>query len=254
MLQVTAEGLIGYLTGLPPEMMIILNILFCYIMIGFMLLYFGLSGMFVYISIAIIAANLQVLTAADISWYADPIALGTVTYASTFLASDIITEIYGPSNARKSVFLSFAAALVLIILMIITLGTKPVEEYSHFKDSYNALKIIFNPNIAILMASFSAYIISQLTDIYIFSKIKDLSKSKKLWLRTLVAIAIAAFIDSVIFNILAWKIFAPNPVSTDSLIYSYILSGYSLQMMVVMFNIPVFYLILKIYNFRDRHV
>jgi queuosine precursor transporter len=254
MLQVTAEGLIGYLTALPPEMMIILNILFCYIMIGIMLLYFGISGMFVYISIAIIAANLQVLSATDISWYAEPIALGTVTYASTFLASDVITEIYGARDARKSVFLSFAAALVLIILMVITLGTRPVDEHSHFKESYDALKIIFNPNIAILLASFSAYIISQLTDIYIFSKIKDLSQSKNLWFRTLIAISIAAFIDSVIFNILAWKIFAPNPVSTNSLIYSYILSGYSLQMMVVMFNIPIFYLLLKLYNFRDRHV
>ena len=106
--------------------------------------------------------------------------------------------------------------------------------------------MIFSPNAALLVASLTAYITSQLTDIFIFSKLKKLTKNSYLWLRTLCSITIAALVDAIIFNILAWVIFAPQPIGWHSLIFTYIIGAYILQMFVAMFNIPAFYLLLKI--------
>jgi len=135
--------------------------------------------------------------------------------------------------------------------MISALGIKPLNitdasEHAHFNEAHNALSIIFSPNAAILVASLTAYITSQLTDIFIFSKLKKLTQNAYLWLRTLFSTAIAALIDTVIFNIFAWIIFAPQPIGWHSLIFTYIIGAYVLQMLVAIFNIPTFYLLLKI--------
>lgn len=251
MLQVTALPIIAYLQSLSPELVMILTLILCYSAIIVMTKFWQKEGLYIYIVIAIIACNMQVLKAIEFNWYSEPIALGTLVYASTFLASDVITELYGATAARKSICLSFAGSILLLLLMIYTLGIKPINitdtsEHTHFNEAHNALSIIFSPNAAILIASLIAYITSQLTDIFIFSKLKKLTQNAYLWLRTLFSTAIAALIDTVIFNIFAWIIFAQQPIGWHSLIFTYIIGAYVLQMLVAIFNIPTFYLLLKI--------
>ena len=251
MLQVTTVPIIEYLQSLPPELITILTLLLCYTSIIAMIKFWQKEGLFIYSVIAIIACNMQILKAVEFSWYDEPIALGTIIYASTFLASDVITELYGANAARRSIFLNFAGSILLLLLMISALGLKPLNitntiEHGHFNEAHNALSLIFSPNAALLVASLTAYITSQLTDIFIFSKLKTLTKNAYLWLRTLCSITIAALVDAIIFNILAWVIFAPQPIGWHSLIFTYIIGAYILQMFVALFNIPTFYLLLKI--------
>jgi uncharacterized integral membrane protein (TIGR00697 family) len=251
MLQITPEPLFLYLQSLSPELVSIFTLLICYTAIIILTKFWQDAGLFIYSAVAVIACNLQVLKAAEFSWQNEPIALGTIVYSSMFLASDVMTELYGAPRARRSVFLSFAASIVFLSFMILALGLKPLNiaatsEYVHFNKAHDALAIIFSPSAAILIASLSAYILSQLIDILIFSKLKTLTHSHYLWLRTFCAVAVAAFIDSVIFNLLAWKIFAPAPVSWHSLAFTYITGAYILQLLVFLFNIPAFYILLKV--------
>jgi uncharacterized integral membrane protein (TIGR00697 family) len=251
MLQITPEHLFLYLQSLRPELVSILTLLICYTAIVILTKFWRDAGLFIYSAVAIIACNLQVLKAALFSWHSEPIALGTVVYSSVFLASDIMTELYGAHRARKSVFLSFAASILLLSFMVLALGLKPLDasltsEYGQFNKAHHALTIIFSPNAAILTASLFAYILSQLIDILVFSKLKTLTHNHYLWLRTLCAIAVAAFIDSVIFNLLAWRIFSSAPISWNSLVFTYIIGAYILQMLIFLFNIPAFYMLLKV--------
>lgn len=251
MLQVTTTPIIEYLQSLSPELFTILTLLLCYTCIIIMTKLWQKEGLYIYSVIAIIACNMQVLKAMEFSWYSEPIALGTIVYASTFLASDAITELYGANAARKSIFLGFAGSILLLLLMISSLGLKPLDltnavEHSHFNEAHQALSLIFSPNAALLVASLTAYITSQLTDIFIFSKLKKLTNNAYLWLRTFCSITIAALVDAIIFNILAWIIFAPQPIGWHSLIFTYIIGAYILQIFVALFNIPAFYLLLKI--------
>lgn len=251
MLQVTAAPIIEYLQSLSPEFVIILTLILCYASIITVTKLWEKEGLYIYSVIAIIACNMQVLKAMELSWYSEPIALGTIVYASTFLASDAITELYGANAARKSVFLGFAGSIILLLLMIFSLGLKPLVltntlEHAHFNEAHDALSLIFSPNAALLTASLTAYVTSQLTDIFIFSKLKKITHNAYLWLRTLCSITIAALVDTIIFNVLAWVIFAPQPIGWHSLIFTYIIGAYILQMFVALFNIPAFYLLLKI--------
>ena len=64
---------------------------------------FGAAGMFIFIGIGIIAANVQVLKAASFAFYAAPIPLGTVAFSATYIATDVLTEYYGRAVAKKAV-------------------------------------------------------------------------------------------------------------------------------------------------------
>jgi uncharacterized integral membrane protein (TIGR00697 family) len=211
--------------------------------------FFKKEGLLVYIVIAVIVCNMQVLKAADFTFYSDPVALGTIVYASSFLASDAITEFYSVSYARKSVAISFVASIAVLIMMIIALGHKDIiinnPSDLYFKQNHDALRAIFTPNVAILTASLIAYGTSQLVDIHIFSRLKKIS-TNKLWMRTFFSLAVSSLFDTVIFNFLAWKVFSPHYVSWHSLIFNYMIGGYILLLIVSFCNIPAMYLLSKI--------
>ena len=80
---------------------------------------FGEVGLYIYTVIAIIAANIQVLKIVKFSFFEEPIALGTILFASTFLCTDILAEYYGAKSARKNILLGFSGFLLMTILMLL---------------------------------------------------------------------------------------------------------------------------------------
>ena len=85
----------------------IVFLLFCFFSVLIFLKLFGEVGLYVYSVIAIIAANIQVLKLVKFSFFSEPIALGTVLFASTFLCTDILAEYYGTKKARINVLIRF---------------------------------------------------------------------------------------------------------------------------------------------------
>jgi uncharacterized integral membrane protein (TIGR00697 family) len=134
-------------------------------------------------------------------------------------------------------------------MMTFALGYKDISganpENLHFIEGDKALSVIFIPNLAIVVASLTAYGMSQLVDIHIFSKLKKMTNNSKLWLRTFLSFAVASLMDSIIFNFLAWKVFAPYDISWHSLVFNYMVGGYVLLLIVALCNIAAMYLISK---------
>jgi queuosine precursor transporter len=250
-MNISTQSLIITLQGFSPEFLSILTLVVCYAAIALNFRLWKLSGLYVYIVVAMITANMQVLKATIFRGFTEPIALGTIVYSSSFLASDAINEFFGPNEAKKAVWISFASMLLLSILMILTLGYAPLNidflsEYAHFNKAHDALGVIFTPAPAIFAASLIAYGASQFSDIFIFSKIKQFTGAQYLWVRVFFSVLLAAFIDAIVFNTLAWRLFSPTPVSWNILFYSYILGNYVIQIMIAAFNVPIFYILKKI--------
>ncbi len=250
-MQINTDLLVKYLQLLSPECLSIMSLMVCYTAIALHLRFWQVSGLYVYTVLAIIIANLQVLKAAHFAFYSEPVALGTIVYSTSFLASDVITEFFGPKAAKKGVWLSFSCSFIMLSLMMLTIGYAPLNidnnsEYIHFNAAHNALATIFTPAPAILAASLIAYGTSQFTDIFIFSKIRQFTGQQYLWVRIFFSVMIAAWIDALVFNVLAWKIFNSSPVSWTILFNSYIISNYFLQIIIAILNIPVFYILKKI--------
>ena len=81
------------------------QILFCYFSILGALRFFGKIGIYVYVAIAIILANIQVLKVIEFPFFPEPMALGTILFISIFLCTDILNEYFDKESATKCIYL-----------------------------------------------------------------------------------------------------------------------------------------------------
>lgn len=242
------EPLIQYCHSLPPEAIWLTLLIFAFATILVMLRIFGASGLYVYIAIAIIAANVQVLKAVKFSIFDTPVALGTILYATAYLCTDILNEFYGSKAARKSIYLGFMAMLLMSVFMILTLAFRPLgaaeaaNGWEWAVDSHNHIEAVFSSTPVLFIAGMAAYLCSQLNDVWMYSFFKKLTGGRFLWLRNNGAAAISAFIDDVIFSVLAWVVLAEEPLEWGVLWGTYILGTYALRLAVAILDTPVIYL------------
>lgn len=142
---------------------------------------FGKSGMIAWVAIATVLAN--IITAKNVNIMGLSTAIGTVMFASTFLATDILAEFYSVDDAKKAVRIGLFSNIILIVSTQIALLYKP----SDFDYANEAMQTLFSLNLRISIASALMYYIANMADIYVFSKIKARTAGKKLWLRNNVA-------------------------------------------------------------------
>jgi len=70
----------SHLNSLPVISIWLFQIVFCYLCILLSLKFFGKVGIYVYVSIAIILANIQVLKVVEFPFFPEPMALGTILF------------------------------------------------------------------------------------------------------------------------------------------------------------------------------
>lgn len=204
--------------------------------------------MYIYTVISIIGANIQVLKIVDFPFFNSPIALGTILFSTTFLATDILSEHYGPKIARKNILIGFSSFLVMTIFMLFTMGFTPLdvassgEEYSWALSTQDNLLGIFLPFPTFFIASMIAYLLSQYFDVWIYEKISKITKKRFLWLRNNVSTMLSALFDNTVFSLFAWIILNPNPLDFNTVLFTFILGTYILRIIIAILDTPFIYL------------
>lgn len=194
--------------------------------------FFGKTGLYIWIPISTILSNIQVLKMVDLLTIG--VTLGNITYASSFLVTDILSENYGEKSARKSVFIGFFSLSATVIIMNLALMFKP-NEFDFIQES---LANIFSLLPRIALASLLAYAVSQLHDVWAYNFWKSrLPGMKFLWLRNNASTMVSQFIDSVIFTFIAFWGLLPKSEFIEILITTYLL-----KWIVAMVDTPFLYL------------
>ena len=158
---------------------------------------FKKEGLFAWLSIATILANLTVCKMIDVFNFTT--SLGNVLFASTFLATDIMSEKYSKSDAKKGIYLSIFAGISFIIISQLTLLFIPSSD-----DIVNdSMKQLFNVSIRTTAASMLMFFISNMSDIYLYNKIKE-KLPDKMWLRNNISTITCNCIENYFFNTLAF--------------------------------------------------
>jgi len=159
---------------------------------------FGKVGMMAWVGIATILAN--VITAKNADIFGLSTAIGTVMFASTFLATDILAENHSKEDAKTAVYIGLFADVVLIISTQIALLYKPSEiDYAD-----EAMRTLFALNLRISIASMVMYFIANMADVALFSKLKEKSDGKRLWLRNNVSTILCNCLENFGFITLAF--------------------------------------------------
>lgn len=181
-------------------MNIILGVISAFITFSFVVLIekiFKKEGLYVWIGISTIIANILVCKSIDILGFTTN--LGNVMFASNFLATDIICEKYNSKESKKAIILGVMAQLIFVVTTQLALAYIPsTEDLSH-----EAMLGLFSINLRVSLASVSMYFISNMFDIYLFEKIKK-KHPKELWLRNNVSTIISNCLENYIFALIAF--------------------------------------------------
>ena len=218
------------------EILLIINLIAVYLMAVAAYCLFGKKGVLCWNVLATVAANIEVMIL--IRAYGLEQTLGNILFASTFVATDILSENHGKKEASLAVKTGIAASLAFIIISHIWLIYTPSEN-----DFITPAMIqVFSNTPRIMIAGFVVYGIVQLLDVWLYHKIwefttKKCGESKKLlWLRNNIATLLSQLINAILFNVFAFA----GVYSTGTLI-SIILSTYLIYIITSIADTPVVY-------------
>lgn len=192
---------------------------------------FGRNALYVIIATDIIICNIQVLKIIDI--FGLVATVGNILYGSIFLATDLLSEVYGKQAARRGVWLGFFALIFATISMQLALLFTP-----HPDDfSQPALQQIFGFMPRVVVASLIAYLISQHHDVWAFHFWKEKTAGRFLWLRNNASTWVSQAIDSIVFVTIAfYGVFSPK------VLLSVLVTTYLLKLMIALLDTPIVYL------------
>ncbi len=215
----------------------LLLILINYLFITFAFYRFGRDGLYICIPITIILANLQVVVTID--FFSLTITLGNVAYASSYLITDLLGELYGHNAAKKGVNIGFFTLIMMTVIMNVVLLYHPTSDSKIFYDS---LHNIFSIMPRIALASLSAYFVSQRIDVLIYHALK-LRTGKRIWVRNNFSTMISQIFDTAVFTFIAFYGVFPN-----QMLLSIFITTYIIKFLIAAADTPFMYLGVKLAN------
>lgn len=189
---------------------------------------FGKVWLMGFIAASAVAMNIFVLKGMVLFGLA--VTGGNVLYASTFLATDLLSEHYGKKQALKAVWIGFGASVFFLIMSQIMLQYTPAE-YDFAQGSFETL---FTLTPRIVAGSMIAYLVAQNLDVFLFNKIKSMTGGKMLWLRNNGSTWVSQLVDSVVFTVIAFAGVYP--------LFELIVFTYIIKIIVAALDTPFIYL------------
>lgn len=136
---------------------------------------------------------------------------GTITFPFAYMLGDVLTEIWGYKIAKRIIWLTLMCNIVMVICTAIGVGLPSPEYLSETEQAYNH---VFTYVPRIVVASLVGFLFGELSNAWLMVKIKELTRGKWLWVRTIGSSALAYLFDSLPFVLIAFA----GVVSTHDLV------------------------------------
>ena len=175
-----------------------------------------------------------------VRFYFFTVPAGVLAYPFTFLATDLICELYGKKRAQFLVIVGFTMNFFMLGLM--TLGHF-LSDANGISGGTSVFESVYKFMIGNVIASMIAYLIAQTVDVNLFHFWKNLTKGKHLWLRNIFSTTGSQLVDTV--SVLLILFYASNlgdNVNELSDLIPLIYSSYLFKFFFALFDTPLFYL------------
>lgn len=223
------------------ELLLILSVVVIFSMTLLAYRFFGEYGLYCFTVLATISANIEVLIM--VRAFGMDQTLGNVLFASTFLVTDILSEIYGKKSAQKAVNIGIAASVAFIVISQSWLLYTPNSE----DFASPAIKTIFSNTPRLMISSFAVYAIAQRFDVWAYHKWWSFTtkicgdKDRYLWLRNNASTLVSQLLNTVLFTFGAFL-----GVYSFRTLVSIALSSYVIFIVTSLLDTPFVYLARKI--------
>lgn len=137
----------------------------------------------------------NVITVKPLSCFGWPIDAGTMLFPITYIFGDILTEVYGYAQARRTIWIGLAANLLLAVCCQIAVALPAAPDWT----SQEAYATVLGATPRIVLASLAAYWCGEFANSMVLARLKVATKGRHLWARTIGSTLVGESIDSTVF-------------------------------------------------------
>ena len=159
---------------------------------------------------------------------------GTITFPFAYMLGDVLTEVWGYRTARKVIWLTLLCNILLVICTQVGVWLPSPDYLVESEAAYNT---IFTYVPRIVLASLAGFFFGELLNARLMEKIKQKTRGRHLWMRTIGSSVVAHIIDSLAFVIIAFA----GTVDTDELVLMILFQYFSKLSIEVLFGTPMAY-------------
>jgi len=163
-------------------------------------------------------------------------SIGIILWPVVFILTDLINEYYGRNGVRKLTFITIGLIVYTYILITVAINLKAVD-FSPVNDS--VFLTVFGQSQWIIIGSIVAFLSSQLVDVYIFWKLRNVTGKRLIWLRATGSTLVSQLIDTFVVQFIAFVLPGKWAFGEFFVNASY---GYAFKLLVAVALIPLIYL------------
>lgn len=168
---------------------------------------------------------------------------GVLLWPLEFVMTDIINEYYGPKAVRRISYIAVALIGYAFVAFYFAIHTPADKNFwvgsqstEGVPDMQAAFTSIFGQSMRIIFGSLTAFLVSQIIDVWVFQRIKKATGEKKIWLRATGSTVVSQFIDSFIVLAIAF-----GPIWGWQRVIAVGLINYSYKLTMAIVLTPVIY-------------
>jgi len=126
---------------------------------------------------------------------------GNVLFPLAYVLGDVLTEVYGFRAARRVILLGFGCNLLAVGAIQIAIALPAAGFWAENEAAYD---LVLGTTWRIFVASLCAYLLGELTNAYVLSRMKVATRGRFLWSRTLTSSLVGQGLDSAVFVTIAF--------------------------------------------------
>ena len=155
------------------------------------------SELFVYLVMlyitTILIANIAAFKIVEIGFITA--TAGTLVFPISYILGDVFSEIYGYKTTKKIVIAGFLCNALMVLIFFLAIKMPYPKYFTNQKE----FAMVLGSTPRIFIAGVVAYLVGGLSNAYIMNYLKNKSKIKYLWFRTISSTIVGEALDSIIF-------------------------------------------------------
>lgn len=163
-------------------------------------------------------------------------SIGIILWPVVFLLTDLINEHYGKAGVRKLTYITVGLIIYTFVLITVAIHF-PAVNFSPVNDE--TFLRVFGQSQWIIVGSITAFLASQLVDVYIFWLFRNRTGGKMIWLRATGSTVVSQLIDTFIVQYIAFVL--PGKWAFEEFVVN-ASWGYTFKLLVAIALIPLIYL------------